>query len=111
MGAGSLTAACRKMGLNRTTPHHWDNLEQLEEVVTAIQIDQIDGARWALTNLSVDAVKALKQGLGERANRVRAADSILDRVGIPKQSAMDVTSGGETIKAVVYIPDNGRDDD
>jgi hypothetical protein len=103
LGARGIADAARQLHIHRSTPHQWDNLEDLERVVISVQIDQVDGARWALTNLSVEAVQALQKGLGERSNRIPAANSILDRVGIPKQSAVDVTSKGQSLTPIQFV--------
>ena len=103
------SAAARSIGLNRSSPSHWDNLDELEEAVKLLRPDVIEAAKLALVELALDAVGALGDALGDKAYRVRAAQAILNRVGLPAQSAVDVTSGGEPIKATIYIPDNGRD--
>lgn len=104
--------AARSLGIARSTPHKWPNLVELEEAVTLLYNDVIEAAKMALEDLALEAVRALKTALGDGGTAsVQAARAILDRIGLPAQSNVDVTSGGETIRAVVYIPDNGRDRD
>ena len=105
----TLAHAARAIGLHRTTPTKWDNINELEEAVKLLRPDVLESAKQALEDLTLEAVKALGEALGDKSHRVRAAQAILDRVGLPAQSAVDVTSGGEPIKATIYIPDNGRD--
>jgi hypothetical protein len=101
--------AARAIGLASRSPFNWDNLDELEEAVKLLRPDVIEVAKLALIELALDAVGALGGALGDKAHRVRAAQAILDRVGLPAASSVDVTSGGEQIKATIYIPENGRD--
>jgi hypothetical protein len=103
-----IAKAARALKIHTSTPHHWDNLEELEEAVVLLQMDIVDAARLSLQELALDAVGALKRALNGRS-AVSAAKTILDRIGLPAQTNVDVTSNGETIKATIYIPDNGRD--
>ena len=107
----SPAAAARKLKIHRSTPHHWDNFDDLELAVELMYADVIETTKTALEDLSLKAVKALGGVLdhGNDAAMVSAAKAIWDRIGLPAMSAVDVTSGGEPVKAVVYIPDNGRD--
>lgn len=103
--------AARSLGWNRTTPHKWKNFEDLEEAVTLMDAEIIDAAKERLARLIPVALDALERAAkGKGAPSVTAAKAILDRTGLPAQSNLDVTSGGEAIKALVYIPDNGRAD-
>jgi len=104
--------AARAIGLNRTTPHKWDNLPELEEAVVLLYNDVIEATKMALESLSFKAVASIAKVLENRDDNaaVAAARAVWDRIGLPGLSAMDVTSGGEPLKAVVYIPDNGRED-
>ena len=104
--------AARAIGLHRTTPHKWDNLAELEEAVTLADISTIAAAKERLEEMIPAALDALERAAkGRGGTSVAAARAILDRAGLPAQSNVDVTSGGEPIRAVVYIPDNGRDRD
>ncbi len=102
--------ACKAIGIHRSTPHKWSNRAEIEQCVAILQSNALKAAKVSLENLCIEAVKALKKSLGDRAHRVRAAEAILDRAGLPRAQSVDVTSGGEPIKAVVYIPDNDRGD-
>jgi len=107
----SIPKAAHAMGINRTTPHHWDNLDELEEAVDLLSFDLLPAAHAALESLAMDAVQALARGLVRKdAASIRAAEAVLDRIGLPAMRNIDLTSLGEQIQAVVYIPDNGRDD-
>jgi hypothetical protein len=94
--------AARALGLNRSTPHNWDNLGELEEAVRLLRRDAIEAARLALRGLAMDAVVAVGQVLRNKhssdAATVSAAKAVWDRIGLPAQSAVDVTSGGEPLK-------------
>ena len=103
-------AAARAIGLHRTTPSKWSNLAELEKAVTLMDISIIAAAKEKLEEMIPTALDALERAAKGRGNTsVTAARAILDRAGLPAQSAVDVTSGGEPIKATIYIPDNGRD--
>lgn len=102
--------AARSLGLSRSAPSHWENLEELEEAVHILRKDAIDAARLALQGLALEAVDTLKRAMGGKSTAaVNAANSILDRVGLPKQSQVtqDVNvSGGYPV--VVF--QNGQGD-
>jgi len=100
--------AARALKLNVSTPHKWPNLEELEEAVTLLQLEKVEAAAMVMQELALDAVDALKRALKGKSS-VSAAKAILDRIGLPAQSAVDITSGGQPIQATIYIPDNGRD--
>jgi len=100
--------AARALKLNVSTPHKWDNLDDLEEAVTLLQLEKVEAAAMVMQELALDAVDALRRALKGKS-AVSAAKAILDRIGLPAQSAVDITSGGEPIKATIYIPENGRD--
>ena len=106
----SIPEACKLIGIHRSTPHGWPNLAEIEQCVAILQSNALKAAKVSLEDLCLEAVKALKKSLGDRAHRVRAAEAILDRAGLPRASSVDVTSGGEPVRAVVYIPDNERND-
>ena len=40
-GATDSAKAAKKLGVHRTTPHKWDNLEDLEQAIKTIQVKQI----------------------------------------------------------------------
>ena len=106
----SVAKAALSLNLHRSTPHKWDNLDDLERAVALLQLDLMEATRIALENELLEAVAALARGIrGKGATSVAAAKAILDRAGFPAQTAVDVTSGGEPIRATIYIPDNGRD--
>jgi len=107
----SIPKTARAMGIHRTTPHHWSNIAELEEAVGLLSLEMVPAARNALESLAIDAVQALARGLVRSdAASIRAAEAVLDRIGLPAMSNVDLTSMGEQIKAMVYIPDNGRAD-
>ena len=111
LGCRDPAAAARKLGLSRSTPHKWSNFEELEEAIGLLYADVIEATKLGLESLALDAVQALGRALKDGgAPSVAAARAIFDRIGLPAMSQVDVTSGGESIKAVVYIPDNGRED-
>jgi hypothetical protein len=92
------SAAARALGLNRSSPHNWDNLEELEEAVAILRRDAVEAAQLVLAELMIKAVAALGEALKDKSHRVAAARAILDRGGLPAQANVDVTSGGEPIK-------------
>ena len=103
-------AAARAIGLHRSTPSKWDNLAELEEAVTLADISTIAAAKERLEEMIPAALDALERAAkGRGGTSVAAARAILDRAGLPAMSQVDVTSGGESIQATIYIPDNGRD--
>ena len=103
-------AAARAIGIHRSTPSKWDNLEELEEAVVLADISTIAAAKERLEEMIPAALDALERAARSKGGTsVAAARAILDRAGLPAQSNVDVTSGGEPIRATIYIPDNGRD--
>ena len=107
----SIPKAARAIGLTRTAPHQWPNLDELEEAVGILYNDVIQAAKLALEDLALEAVQALGRAVrGKGGNSITAAKAILDRIGLPAMSNVDITSKGESIKATVYIPDNARND-
>lgn len=109
--SASCAHAARALGIHRSTPHHWHNYAELEECVSLLLLDAVQAAKLALEGMALDAAKALERAAkGKGGTSVRAATAILDRIGLPAMSQVDVTSKGESIKATVYIPDNGRND-
>jgi len=109
----SLPKAAKAIHIHRTTPHKWDNLGDLEEAIEFLKDDMIEATKLALEGLSLEAVASVARVLKNRDDSaaVAAARAVWDRIGLPGLSTIDVTSGGEMIRAVVYIPDNGRDQD
>lgn len=100
----NMARAAKSLGLNRSTPIKWDNLDEIEEAVAILRRDAVEAARLALQDLALEAVQTLKAVLqGKGGAAVRAADSILDRVGIPKQSAVDVTSKGQSVQPITFV--------
>ncbi len=91
--------ACRKIGIHKSTPYHWDNLEELEEAASILRRDAVEAARLALKDLAVEAVQTLARAMGGKGSAaVNAANSILDRVGLPKQSTVELAGGSEPVK-------------
>ena len=110
----SLPKAARAIGLTRTTPHHWDNLPELEEAVSLLRADMIEATKLALTNISLDAAKAiadiLRDGRGDSAV-VAAARAVWDRIGLPAMSNMDLTTKGQSLNPINYVeiaPEDGE---
>ena len=103
-------SAARRIGIHKSTVTKWPNLAEIEEVVTVLRRAAVEAGQLALEALVTEAVQALGEALKDKRQRVQAAKTILDRAGLPAMSNVDVTSGGEPIRATVYIPDNGRDD-
>jgi hypothetical protein len=108
----SVAEAARAIGIHRSTPGKWANLDELEEAIKLIDIGVIAAAKEKLEGMIPAALDALERAAkGKGGTSVAAARAILDRAGLPAASSVDVTSGGEAIKATIYIPDNGRDRD
>jgi hypothetical protein len=103
--------AAASLGIHRSTPTKWANIVELEEAISLLKLDKVNATQMAIQDSLLSAVWALRraiEGKGSTAS-VAAARAILDRGGFPAMSAVDVTSGGEQVKATIYIPDNGRD--
>ena len=107
----NMARAARALGLSRSTPTKWDNLDELEEAVILLRPDVIEAAKMALVELALEAVGALGDALEDKAHRVRAAQTILDRAGLPAQSNVDVTSGGERLQPISFVEIVPPDDD
>ena len=103
--------AARALGMHRTSPHNWDNLPELEEAVKLLRPDVIEVARSAIVNWALDAVEALGDALNDKSHRVRAAQAILDRAGLPAMSQVDVTSKGQSLTPIAFVEVVAPDDD
>jgi hypothetical protein len=107
--------AAKAIGLHRASPYNWDNLEELEEAVRLLRRDAVEAARLALQGLALDAVATLGgvQG-GTSTAAINAANSILDRVGLPKQNDVKHSGAGEDgelVVRVIYGADRSGSDD
>jgi len=114
----SSAAACRQIGISKSTPCHWDNMDELEEAIGLLYNDVIEAAKLALENLAIEAARALGKALKDGGGTsVAAAKAILDRIGLPAMSQVDMTSGGQVLptptitEVVVKLPaDEGVED-
>ena len=97
-------AAARAIGIHRSTPSKWDNLEELEEAVTLADISTIAAAKERLEEMIPAALDALERAAKSKGGTsVAAARAILDRAGLPAQSSVDVTSGGERLQPISFV--------
>ena len=111
------SSAARALGLNRSSPSHWDNLDELEEAVFLLRPDVIEAAKLALLDMVLsDTLTAILDVIqhGNDASRVTAIKAIWDRVGLPAQSNVDVTSKGQGLTPISFVeivpPDTDPDD-
>ena len=51
--------AARALGIHRSTPRKWDNLDELEEAVDLLYADVIEATKMTLEDLGLDAARAL----------------------------------------------------
>ena len=107
---GSVKEAAKAAGIHPSTCYTWARWDEIRALIGEMEADAVGSAFHLLQEIAPEAVKALRAALKDRAHRVAAANSILDRAGLPKEHAVDITSDGEAIRAVVYIPDNERAD-
>jgi len=82
--------SCRIAQVHHTSIYRWGNLEDLEWCVEELLTEQVKAAGMVLSESAIDAAEALKKSLHDRAYRVRAAEAILDRVGLGTQSNISV---------------------
>jgi len=100
----SIPDACKEAHIHRSTPYKWPNLDELEEAVTLLRLDKLEATRMALENELLEAVKALRRALkGKGTAAVSAARAILDRAGFPAQSAVDVTTKGQSLTPISFV--------
>jgi hypothetical protein len=96
----NVSRAANAIGLHRASPYNWDNLEELEEAAALMMTDVVEATKAALAARSLNAVVNIERVLKSKNYPavVSAAKAIWDRIGLPAQSAVDVTSGGEPLK-------------
>jgi len=89
--------AARIIGVTPASMYTWTNREQ---VMAALKLAQVNVIEFALARLKQGAAEAVNVILDEMknprgaSNRLRAAEAVLDRVGLPK--GIDLTTGGES---------------
>jgi len=89
--------AARDAGIHRTTVSKWENKPQLDEAVRALLLDAAESARQILLTSAPEAARALSDSLKDRHQRVQAANSILDRVGVAGESKVEVGGKVEVV--------------
>ena len=107
--------AARAIGTAPETVYKWAAKERINQAIVLARIDSVNVAREKLRRLAGKAVDALEELLSCTDNKEKrqAAAEILDRIGLPAQKAIDVTSGGGALpsaQVVIYLPSNGRDE-
>lgn len=104
--------AMRSIGLNDKTRFTWANKEDLERAARLLQMDAIEAARLKLGELALKAVAALEDALGVGSSRVAAANSILDRIGLPATQKREISGpdgGPIAVKGYINVsPDDWK---
>ena len=101
----SIPKAARAIGLTRTAPHQWPNLDELEEAVGILYRDVIEAAKLALEDLALEAVQALGRAVrGKGGNSITAAKAILDRIA-PYAAAYKLLGAGGGGYLVIFAKD------
>lgn len=112
---GSPKAAAKAAGIHPSTCYTWSRWEDIKALVNEMEADAVGSAYHLLQEIAPEAVRALREALKDKAHRVAAANSILDRAGLPKATEVDVTSGGQPLpvisEIVVNLPDESLEDD
>lgn len=110
----SVKESCKAIGIHWTTPYKWPEWLEVQALIKDMEVDAIGVSYTLLQELAPEAVKALRAALKDRPYRVAAANSILDRAGLPKSEQVDVTSGGQPLpmisEIVVNLPNEPVDD-
>lgn len=110
----SIALAATRAGISDSSVRRWDNRDELEELAEDLQRNRalialvvLDGAAEQAAQTLVDALEA------DRArDRLKAADSILDRTLGRAKQRVDVTSGGHPLKGYTNVtPDTWPDGD
>jgi len=102
-------AAAQQVGVHPVTVCKWSNKADLDEAVTLLLTEDAQAARLVLNKAARQAAVTLVDELGGK-QKLQAANSILDRVGVQAVQSVDVTSGGKTLEDVlkaVYETDRG----
>jgi len=73
--------AARAVGIHPTTVSRWSNKVELEKAINILLREPVEAALTVLQKAAIDAASVLVSEL-ERKDKLRAADSILDRVGL-----------------------------
>lgn len=85
--------AAKAVGIHRTTASRWSNKAALDEVVNILLREPVKAALTILQEAAVDAASVLVDEL-ERKDKLRAADSILDRIGLRGSQKHELTGKG-----------------
>lgn len=103
---GDSLASCEAAGFSRD--YHPQLLKRLRDEIRNRTLDQV-------TSKAPKAVMQLEASLNEDGStprgelRLRAAESILDRMGVGKQQSMDITSNDESISPLFILPGKNED--
>lgn len=98
---GDSLASCEAAGFERS--YHHQLVKVLREELRNRTIDMI-------STQGVKAVMQLSASMDEDGStprgevRLKAAESVLDRMGVGKQQAIDITSGDEAISPLFVLP-------
>jgi len=96
--------AARSLGLHKSTPHKWANLDELEEAAALMLSDTIEAAKEKLESLVPVALEALERAAkGKGAQSVAAAKEILARTLGPVPTWVEGAGGGPL--AIEYVND------
>lgn len=95
----------KELKVNRRTAVRWKHDPAIQAEVARIRSERVQGARAALEMLLGRAVDVIREALdGDSAERLRAAEAVLDRCGLPRDKGgrhtVDVTSAGHPIEGV-----------
>ena len=100
LGCESDTKACQASGISRNTMSHWADKPRLDRALRLARQDTVKLQHERLRRAAGKAVDALIQ-VAEHSKsdsaRVRAADSILDRVGLEAGQDVTLHAGGESL--------------
>jgi hypothetical protein len=91
--------ACVVVGIAPSTCYGWEEKQFMNKLLQEMRLKDIEITRERLGRLGGKAVDALENELDdiESKQKVYAAVSVLDRIGLSAKQQIDVTSGGESI--------------
>jgi len=101
--------AAKSIGVHPSTVSKWPNKAKLYEAVSILLREPVETALKILQEAAIDAANVLVDELGHK-NKLRAADSILDRIGLRGVQKQEISGpgGGPLVIGNVTLNDKQR---
>lgn len=102
--------AAESIGLNPDTVYRWNG--NIDAAVKLMAKERLEATKAIRRNALIKAIMVKTAGLDsdDESVRQKAATEIIEWELGKAQQLMDVTSKGEMVSVILYMPDNGRDD-